>query len=450
MSSALAIAGVTAVMRDLLNDGLINHNAAGSLGASVTVSIGPPDRVIATSGDESSQLNLFMYQVTPNIGWRNERLPSRDASGQQRLSNVPLALNLHFLLSAYGSQDLHREILLGYAMQLLHEMPTLSRKAIQIALNPSPALGTDLPPALRALADSGLENQIEQIKITPEYLSTEEMSKLWTATQSHLRPTAAYMASVVLIEASQPVRSPLPVLSRGPVVQPDLLNPDTWYESGVAVEPSLIAPLPMLEEIIPAGGQPVTQINTAIELSGHHLDAQPATVRTVLLSNERFGINETIIASDPPPAPKNSSTSLMFLIPALSAAQFPVGIYSISAQLLPPGESNYRTTNRMAMTLAPTITGLPLNVVRDGSGTAVFVLNFLPALRAGQQVVLILGQQEIVPEPYTPPVTLLNFAIPHAVVGSHLARLRIDGIASPIVDRSAKPPTFLNQRINIS
>ena len=63
-----------------------------------------------------------------------------------------------------------------------------------------------LPPALRALVDSGLEDQVELIKLTPQYLNTEEMSKLWTAMQSHFRPTAAYTASVVLIQAQQPAR----------------------------------------------------------------------------------------------------------------------------------------------------------------------------------------------------------------------------------------------------
>jgi hypothetical protein len=43
--------------------------------------------------------------------------------------------------------------------------------------------------------------------------------------------------------------------------------------------------------------------------------------------------------------------------------------------------------------------------------------------------------------------------IPNAPVGSHLARLRIDGIDSPIIDLSADPPappTFLNQRVVIT
>jgi len=38
-------------------------------------------------------------------------------------------------------------------------------------------------------------------------------------------------------------------------------------------------------------------------------------------------------------------------------------------------------------------------------------------------------------------------------VGAHLARLRIDGIESPIIDLSAEPPAvpgFLNQRVTIT
>ena len=217
MSNALAIAGVTAVLRDLLNDGLINHNISGLLGSTVTVSALPPDRVVPVNGTESTQLNLFLHQVTFNTGWRNHALPSRDGSGTQRLSNPPLALDLHYLLSAYSAEELGSEILLGYAMQLLHEVPVLDRRAITTALTPSPSVDTSLPPALRALAECGLADQVEQIKLVPDPLSSEEMSKLWTAVQSHYRPSAAYIATVVLIESTKPTRPTLPVLTRGPV-----------------------------------------------------------------------------------------------------------------------------------------------------------------------------------------------------------------------------------------
>ena len=436
MSNALAIAGVTAVLRDLLNDGLINNDVSAVLGSTVKVSVLPPDRVVPANGSEVSQLNLFLHQVMPNSGWRNEGLPSRDASGRHRLSNPPLALNLHYLLSAYSGGDLHAEILLGYAMQLFHETPVLPRQAIRMALNPSPSVGTALPPALRALADSGLESQIEQIRITPEYLNTEEMSKLWTAMQSHFRPTAAYLVSVVLIEAAELARDPLPVLSRGPV------DPVTHRDRGVVVEPSLIPPTPTLEAVVPFGRQPVGRLGEVIDLAGHHLDG---TGRQVVLTNDRFEVEQTIGA-----LATGGPALVQVVISVAQAADFPVGTYRVGARMLRPGEAAPRETNRLALTLAPEITGLPLNVVRDGAGTASFTLNFRPTLRAGQSVALVLGQQEFAPQGFVAPTASLGFVIAHAPVGSHLARLRVDGIDSPIIDRAAEPPVFFNQRIVIT
>jgi hypothetical protein len=424
MSTALAVAGVSAVLRDLLNDGFVNQNVSGVVGSTVTVTTLPPDRVVANDGPEATQLNLFLRQVTPNPGWRNEGLPSRDGSGRNRLSNPPLALNLHYLISAYGAADLHAEILLGYAMQLLHENPVITREAIRIALQPPPDDAATLPPALRALADSGLQDQVEQLRITPEYLDAEEISKFWTAAQAHYRSSAAYQVSVVLIQATDPTRTSLPVLSRQGFVRPDLLPP-----------------VPTLDAVVPDASQPVAQLGTTISLNGHHLDGSG---REIILTNDRFEIGETL------PALAGGGEALMqFLIPIARAADFPVGVYRVGARVLRPGENAPRETNRFAMTLAPQITGLPMLVTRDGSGTASFTINFHPALRAGQTVGLVLGQQEFAPEPFTPPVTALSFVMPDAPVANHLARLRIDGIDSPIINRAARPPTFLNQRIDI-
>jgi hypothetical protein len=441
MSTALAIAGVTEVLRDLLNDGMVNHNVSGVLGSTVTVSVLAPDRVVPPSGSEVSQINLFLYLVTPNPGWRNEGLPSRDGSGRLRLANAPLALDLHYLLSVYSGGELHAEILLGYAMQLLHEMPVLTRDAIRTALNPSPDVGTSLPPALRALADSGLEDQVELIKLSPQYLNTEEMSKLWTAMQTHFRPTAAYTASVVLIEAVRPARSPLPVLSRGPV------NPATGRDRGVVVNPGLVPPLPMLTAVVPPAHQPVARIGDTVDLQGHDL---AGTGRQVLLTNDRFEIDATIAALPPT---SGADGLVQFRLAPEQTSILPVGVYRVSVRLLRVGETTPRETNRLAMTLAPRMTKLPLNVARDGAGTASFTIQFEPAVRAGQSVVLVLGQDEFLPHGLGSPPTELSFVIRNAPVGSHLARLRIDGIDSPIIDMSVEPPaipTFLNQRVVIT
>ncbi|HET7536467.1 MAG TPA: DUF4255 domain-containing protein, partial [Candidatus Didemnitutus sp.] len=213
MSSALAIAGVTYLLRDLLNDGLINH----ALDSNVRVSARPPLRDFSTTTSEQSQLNVFLYQVSPNLGWRNLGLPSRDSNGT-RVANPPLALDLHYLVTAYDDRDFHAEVLLGYAMQLLHENPGLSRDQINKSLKSDlpDILGStvQLPADLKLLTQTDLASQFESLKITPHYLSTEEMSKLWTGLQAPYRPSMTYQVSVVLIESDRPARTPPPVRVR--------------------------------------------------------------------------------------------------------------------------------------------------------------------------------------------------------------------------------------------
>ena len=69
---------------------------------------------------------------------------------------------------AYGRDEYQAEILMGYAMQLLHDTPVLTRKSIQDSLSAIPSLqvtGSILPPAYQALAAADLAEQIEQVKI---------------------------------------------------------------------------------------------------------------------------------------------------------------------------------------------------------------------------------------------------------------------------------------------
>src|SRR3954470_4031582 len=102
MSTALRIASVTYVLKDLLNNGLINHDVTGAIGETVAVTALPPDKF--KPEEEHTLLNLFMYQATYNSGWRNIADPSVSTKGE-RISNPPLAIDLHYLLSAYGSAE---------------------------------------------------------------------------------------------------------------------------------------------------------------------------------------------------------------------------------------------------------------------------------------------------------------------------------------------------------
>ena len=62
MSHTLVLAAVTAVLKNMLENGLVERGVTAALGSDTAISALPPDRV-ATGADEKSQMNLFLYQV---------------------------------------------------------------------------------------------------------------------------------------------------------------------------------------------------------------------------------------------------------------------------------------------------------------------------------------------------------------------------------------------------
>lgn len=198
MTSALALASVTAVLKDLLENGLARGGVTSKIGGDTSVSALPPDRV-ASGSDEKAQLNLFLYAVTANTRMRADRTAAASATR-------PLALDLHYLLTAYGTQDFQTEILLGHALQLLHETPVLERERIRSTIHTLSHTKDRrvVPPALAALAQSDLADRVQRLEIIPEFLGSEEMSKLWSAMQAKYRPSATYKVSAVVIDGDVP------------------------------------------------------------------------------------------------------------------------------------------------------------------------------------------------------------------------------------------------------
>ena len=175
MSSHEAIAAVTETLRLYLFERLG--------GAACTAK--PPD--VAREGD-GDQLNLFLYHLARDAAWANMDLPSETKPGEA--GRPPLALELSYLLTAYGSgdSDVKAQVTLGRAMRLLHDHPLLGREEIQQASD-----AANLP--------ARLHEQIERIRITHEPLSGDELSRLWTSFQTGYRISTAYKAAVVLIDS---------------------------------------------------------------------------------------------------------------------------------------------------------------------------------------------------------------------------------------------------------
>jgi hypothetical protein len=200
VSSGLAVACVTAVLKSVLENSFVQEGLAARLG-DAQVSALPPDRV-PIGADERSQLNVFLYRITPNTRVRSDRSNGKpDEPAARRKS--PLYLDLHYLLTAYGDQDLVAEILLGHAIQVLQSAPSLDADAVRSALGiggPNGAASL-LSPGRAVLASASLADVIGEISIVPEFLGTEELSRIWSALQARYRPSATYKVSAAVIQA---------------------------------------------------------------------------------------------------------------------------------------------------------------------------------------------------------------------------------------------------------
>lgn len=427
MPGAFALAGVTAVLKDLLNNGMADHDLS-ALG-NVLVTALPPDRIAVTAAEEVSQLNVFLYQAVHNPALRNNALPSRSASGS-RLSNPPLALDLKYLITAYGREEMHADALLGYAMQVLHENPVLTRAMINATLKPALPAGITLPPGLAMLSTSDLGDQIEGIRITPAPLDTEETSRLWSSMQAKYRPTAVYTVSVVLIEATRAAKAPLPVLQQG----------DSG--KGPTAGNSLTPPIPTIDALVLPAGRVQALPGDVVTVTGHDF-AGPTGVPgdvavTARLTNPRSGAVREIAV----PLGARGRASVTFTLPDQPDA-IPAGTCTLAIMVTPNADpADARSSNEVALALAPVITSGLGAVVRTGVdagtglGTANFTIGCIPEVLPSQRVSLIVGTREIPAAAHPAQTATITFTAPGMAAGSYRVRLRVDGIDSPLVDRS--------------
>jgi hypothetical protein len=434
MSNALAIAAVTAVLKDLLDNAVIDHSLSAAVGGPVTVTALSPGQIKPNEeGVVNRQLNLFLYHVSPNTGWSNVNLPSRDSRGN-RVTNPPLALDLYYLLTAYGQEDFEAEILLGYAMQRFHETPVLTRDSIRTALAQpgGPVSGTGiLPSALGALSASDLAEQVEQIKLTQYPLNVEEASKLWSAFQTNYRPSVAYHVSVVLVQSEQGVRSSLPVLKRG------------VDDRGVAVQADTDSPFPAVFSVEPANGQFAAVLGDELIIKGQRLEAGTLAVR---IRNPRLAapLELTPLVG----ATAEEVRARLELDPATDAATFVSGVYTLSL-VLDRGTPQERTTNEVPFALAsrlpvPPAPGDPpsFEAARGGDGVVTVTVRCRPDVLPTQRVTLVVGATEAPAQPHTTRTNTLTFRFGQLAAGEYFVRLRVDGVESLLVNRAAEPPAF--------
>jgi hypothetical protein len=196
MSDFRSIGGVSATLQTLLRDRMELPDGT----AAVLVTVGPPAFSAGDNNphDEDERVNLFLYRVTENGYLQNQEIPGRDSRGAY--GHPPLSLNLHYLITAYGNLSVQAEakifdetkaqFLLGSAMRALHDTPVVTDQLLTLR-----------PPSGRTVLHESLRDEYEQIKITLEPLTLDDITKVWSSLTLRFRLSAAYVVNVVQIES---------------------------------------------------------------------------------------------------------------------------------------------------------------------------------------------------------------------------------------------------------
>ncbi len=405
MSNALAIATATATLSQLIAAALDGAHVAGA-----TVTALRPD---APSGLPNPGVNVFLYQATPNAALRNPDLPTRGPDGRL-LRRPQVALDLHYLLSFYGDDTkLEQQRLLGAVAIGLHAQAVLTRDAIR-------HVQTTVP----FLAGADLADQSELVRLAPVNFSLEDLSKLWSfLLKIDYVLSAAYVASVVLIETDDAVPPPaLPVLAAKlyalPFAQPviatiaDAAGGPIGPDSQIALTGRNLS-VPGRTAAVLIGGQSITPLTaSATRLTA----ALPAGLAA---GAESAQVAHALLLGVPPVAHAQGvlSAAASFVLHPLIRASGSPPVYAVAVQTL-PGPPPVR---QVTVGVRPT--------ARAGQRA---LLELLPSGLAGAHLVdggVLAADTDT-----------LAFVLPAIPPGTYLVRVRVDGAESPFALDAAGTP----------
>jgi hypothetical protein len=412
MSNEFAVGAVTLTLRNLLDH--VKELRDSDVIDDLPVDVKPTAEILITNLplDEAyefdqgkNQVNLFLYHVEHSAAWRNREIPGRIKNGES--GNPPLGLNLYYLITAYGQDknEIIGHLLLGKAMSIFHDHPLLGRDEIRTALGAS-----------------DLHEQIERVRITPQPISIDEVSKLWTGFQSQYKLSVAYQVAVVLIESKRPSRTPLPVLMRGE------------GDRGVLVQPFVDPPYPRIETISFPNKQNAAQPGDILTIAGIRLKGDSITTRfrnyrltAPLEVAAEAGATDAEVKVKLPNDPNN----------------WPAGVYTASIVVHKAGEED-KTSNELPFMLA-TVVNFPITIAPlspPGGNNYLATVTFNPAVRPEQDAYLLLGSSEFKADEHSTATNSLSFHLNNVEDGSYFIRLRIDGSDSLLIDTTVSPPVF--------
>lgn len=350
MSDFHAIGGVSETLRALLLDRMELPPELAP--APLRVSIGSPRSEVANPllAAENPRVNLFLYRVVES-GWlKNQEIPG--SGNASAYGYPPLSLEMHYLVTAYGTRDVQSSFqetlshfLLGSTMRVFHDHAIVTE-----------ALLTVRDPVGTPILHDSLVGEFEKVKISLEPVSLEDLSKVWTALTQPYRVSATYHVSVVQIESRQqrqfPRRVKEPRVSGARIFVIPFRYPRIqeiaviWQDDPVVEKPYPYARL--LDTLILKGtnlGSPQTRIKMGgLEMAvGLTQDS-----RIEVLVPDNLLPDGTPILPDKQLQPGAQTVEVMLGVPELPAAGFPSNqaVFMLTPRVIPPPVANLAVTPR--------------------------------------------------------------------------------------------------------
>jgi hypothetical protein len=142
---------------------------------------------MGSTEERGTTLSLYLYRITMNEHVRNVR-----STNDLVRVDVPMSVDLHFLLTVWADNALAEQTILTWAMRQLHQRPVLDRSTL------SPEGGWD---------------PSDIVHVIPAELNHEDLMRIWDALEPSYRLSLSYSARVVRIDP-EVVPGGLPVVAR--------------------------------------------------------------------------------------------------------------------------------------------------------------------------------------------------------------------------------------------
>lgn len=179
MSAYTVLGAINETLRALLWS-TMQHDSriTGVIATEQQISFEPPFRAVVDAEPNQNQLWLYLYRVVENGDLKNQRLELRDLN---QLQYPPLALNLFYLVAPITSSVDNDHLLLGKVLQIFHDNAIARGSVLQGVLS-----GTT-----------------DELRIILNPLSTDDITKLWSAFMRSYRLSVCYEVKVVFIDSER-------------------------------------------------------------------------------------------------------------------------------------------------------------------------------------------------------------------------------------------------------